>query len=178
MLVCSVCKEIKPKSFFPNRSDKKNGHNSYCKDCANKLSKEYYNRIKDKRKQQFKLYYQKNREYLIKKNSKQTTKRRQNNIQARIAANLRRRINHIIKGRNKNGSAVKDLGCDLMQLKIYLERQFVNGMNWENYGKWHIDHIKPLSKFDLTKRMQFQEACHYSNLQPLWAADNLAKRAN
>lgn len=48
-------------------------------------------------------------------------------------------------------------------------------MTWENYGEWHLDHIKPLVSFDLTKRVQFLETCHYTNYQPLWAKDNLTK---
>lgn len=174
---CSVCKLKKPNKLFPKHSYSPSGYNSYCKECANKLSKKYYSSVKEKRKQQFKDYYQKNREYLVKKNSRQTTKRRQTNIQVRIAANLRRRINHIIKGQNKNGSAVKDLGCSLFQLQIHLEKQFSKGMTWENYGIWHIDHIKPLSLFNLLDREEFLQACNYKNLQPLWGKDNLAKKA-
>ena len=48
-------------------------------------------------------------------------------------------------------------------------------MSWDNYGEWHIDHIMPLSTFDLTNPDQLKEACKYTNLQPLWAEDNLHK---
>ena len=75
------------------------------------------------------------------------------------------------------GSAVSDLGCTVSELRSYLEAQFLPGMSWENMGKWHIDHIKPLAGFDLTNRECFLEACHYTNLQPLWAVDNIRKGA-
>jgi hypothetical protein len=62
-------------------------------------------------------------------------------------------------------------------LKLYLESKFQPGMSWDNWGRtgWHIDHIKPLALFNLSDRKQFLEACHYTNLQPLWAKDNLSK---
>lgn len=68
-------------------------------------------------------------------------------------------------------------GCTIEELKNYIGSQFQEGMNWENYGLygWHIDHKKTIASFDLTNREQFLEACHYSNLQPLWANDNLKK---
>lgn len=58
---------------------------------------------------------------------------------------------------------------------VHLERQFTPGMSWTNYGDWHIDHIKPLASFDLTDRVQLLVACHFTNLQPLWAEENLKK---
>ncbi len=82
-----------------------------------------------------------------------------------------------IKTNAKIGSAVRDLGCSVSELMAHLEIKFQPGMTWENWGSWHIDHIKPLASFDLTNREQFLIACHYTNLQPLWASDNLAKGA-
>ena len=72
---------------------------------------------------------------------------------------------------------MSDLGCTIPELKQYLESKFQEGMTWENWGVhgWHIDHIIPLSSFDLTCREQFLKVCHYTNLQPLWAKDNLSK---
>lgn len=88
---------------------------------------------------------------------------------------LRSRLRIAIKNKYKNGSAVKDLGCSGEEAYKYIESLFKEGMNWSNYGKWHIDHIKPLSSFDLENREQFLQAVNYKNLQPLWAIDNLKK---
>ena len=63
----------------------------------------------------------------------------------------------------------------MAELKAYLELQFTDGMTWENRGNWHIDHIRPCASFDLTDPEQQKQCFHYTNLQPLWAADNLAK---
>jgi hypothetical protein len=100
---------------------------------------------------------------------------RAENINAHLSQNLRNRLNRAIKRNSAAGSAVRDLGCSIEQLKIHLEAQFAPGMSWDNWGEWHIDHIKPLSAFDLTDRAQFLAACNYSNLQPLWEAENLRK---
>jgi hypothetical protein len=95
----------------------------------------------------------------------------------KIKGNLRNRLNKAINGNYKTGSAVKDLGCSIEDFKLYMESQFQPGMSWDNHtvNGWHIDHIIPLSKFDLTDHEKLKKACHYSNLRPLWAKDNLSK---
>lgn len=82
-----------------------------------------------------------------------------------------------MKKNSKHGSAVRDLGCSIEEFKTHLESKFQHGMTWENYGRkgWHIDHIKPLSSFDLTDGEQLKIACNYKNMQPLWWNDNLSK---
>lgn len=94
----------------------------------------------------------------------------------RFAMRLRDRLWEAIRGKVKSGSAVADLGCTVAEARAYLEALFQPGMTWENYGEWHIDHIRPLSSFsDLEDRDQLLQAVHYTNLQPLWAKDNIAK---
>lgn len=103
--------------------------------------------------------------------------RKQSDPLFKLSINLRKRLNMAVRKNSKRGSAVKDLGCTIEELKIYLESKFQQGMTWENYGRsgWHIDHIIPLSSYDLSSREQLLKACHYTNLQPLWAKDNLTK---
>ena len=84
-----------------------------------------------------------------------------------------------LKSRAKSGSAVRDLGCSVQELMIYLASGFSDGMTWGNYGTlWHIDHVKPLASFDLASGEQVRTACHYTNLQPLLVEDNLRKGAS
>jgi len=72
---------------------------------------------------------------------------------------------------------MKLVGCSIDQLKQHIEKQFKKGMSWDNWGiyGWHIDHIKPCASFDLTKESEQKKCFHYTNLQPLWAKENLKK---
>jgi len=96
--------------------------------------------------------------------------------QERLKHNIRVRIRLAIKG-TKNFSISTNMGCTWYTLCNHLESLFQPGMTWENYGRkgWHVDHIKPLSRFDLQDPKQIIDAIHYTNLQPLWAKDNLVK---
>jgi hypothetical protein len=68
------------------------------------------------------------------------------------------------------------LGCSIQEMKNHLQKQFKRGMTWENHGThWHVDHIVPLSQFDFTNPIQAALATHYTNLQPMWAKENLSK---
>jgi hypothetical protein len=97
--------------------------------------------------------------------------------EARLRGNLRRRLNNFLKRTKqlKIASAVEELGCSIEELKKHLESKFQLGMSWDNYGEWEIDHIKPLVSFDMFDVEQVKQACHYSNLQPLWKEDNRSK---
>ena len=95
---------------------------------------------------------------------------------AKLKASLRSRLYNFVKGKNKK-SSFEYVGCSIDKLKKHLSSQFTEGMSWENYGEWHIDHIRPCASFDLTKEEEKYKCFNYSNLQPLWAKDNLKKGA-
>jgi len=149
---------------------------NYMKEWGN-LHKEE-NKIKDR---EYKNTHKQEIQERRKKNREKTNKLKKlkikNNINFRISERLRSRLWKAIKNNQKAGSAVRDLGCSIPELKLYLESKFQEGMTWENYGYWgwHIDHIIPLDSFNLQNREEFLKACHYTNLQPLWAEENWKK---
>ena len=102
-------------------------------------------------------------------------KRRREDVQFKLACRLTDRLNKALRGIGSGQDAVRYLGCSLKELKAHLSMQFETGMTWENHGEWHIDHIIPLASVDLTKESKLRKVCHYTNLQPLWAADNIRK---
>lgn len=158
------------------------------KDRMKAYSKAYYEANYEAHRDKMKVYYEANRDKRLAysknyfKNNRDKLNAYRNNrvkidIQFKLSRTLRRRLWKALRGNFKNGSAVKDLGCTINEFKTYLESKFQSGMTWNNWGSkgWHIDHIKPLASFDLTDRQQLLMACHYTNLQPLWAKDNLIK---
>lgn len=96
----------------------------------------------------------------------------------RMAKNLRLRIRMAVKGYKKSDTTEKLTGCPISYLRLWLEAQFSLGMTWGNYGEWQIDHIRPCASFDFSNSEEQKQCFHYTNLQPLWAADNLAKSDN
>jgi hypothetical protein len=105
--------------------------------------------------------------------------RKANEPQFKLSVSLRGRLRLAVKNGSRVGSAVRDLGCSIPELKAYLESLFEPGMSWGNWTSdgWHIDHIIPLAAFDLTDPWQLKQACHYTNLRPMWATENMRKGA-
>lgn len=93
----------------------------------------------------------------------------------KLSCNLRTLIYNSIKrqGYKKTSSTFEILGCTFEEFKQHLENQFTEGMTWNNAGEWHIDHIYPVSL--ATDENHLIKLNHYTNLQPLWAIDNLKK---
>lgn len=116
-------------------------------------------------------YYKKNKVKLYEK----LKNRINTDIEFKTRRTLRSRFKSAIAGKYKSGSAVRDLGCSIEEFLNYIESKFQPGMTWRNYGKWHYDHITPLSWFNLEDRNQVMVALHYTNYQPLWANDNWIK---
>lgn len=182
---CYKCKIIKPIECFCKDKYRTSGYARLCKECKNNYNRLYSKQNKTLLNKKSKDYYynnkekwvtrrENNRDYINAYNRQYQTKKYAANIQFKMKTILRSRLRNALLG-CKGGSAIRDLGCSLDNLIIYLEQQFKSGITWENHGEWHIDHIVPLSKFDLTNRNDVLKACHYTNLQPLWAIENLQK---
>ena len=90
---------------------------------------------------------------------------------------IRARLKDFFKQNGIKRVVNKWIGCDLPTFRAYIESKFHSGMTWENYGRegWHLDHIKPITKFDLTSDEEIAKINLYTNLQPLWALDNYKK---
>lgn len=138
-------------------------------------NKEYYLNNRERLCEKQREYGQKNKVYI----HARLRERRATQITFKLKVMIRNRVNDVLKKKLRTGSATKDLGCTFNELKLYLESKFKPGMTWKNwtYRGWHIDHIKPLSSFDLKNRKEFLKAVHYTNLQPLWAYENWHKAA-
>ena len=100
------------------------------------------------------------------------------NVSFRIQRNCQKRIWDAVKGNCKSAPTKALIGCSADELKTHLESRFTEGMTLDNYGEWHVDHIKPCASFDLSAPHEQVLCFHYSNLQPLWAKDNMSKGAS
>jgi len=173
---CYVCNKIFPLSFeyFAKKNNNKTGFENRCKTCKKLYNKYYYKKNKKKISLDKRKYFQENKEkrYVYEKN------RKQKDPIYKLAKHLRSRLWDLLR-RQRNiketSGALKLLGCSVEELWNHLEKQFKPGMTKHNHGLWHIDHIKPCISFNLTDEKQKKECFHYTNLQPLWAKENLIK---
>jgi len=184
--ICSKCKEEKNVCEFYNNRKLKDGKRPACKKClnlqntlyvkknkdrVNTIKQKYVDNNKEKVKQSKKEWFDKNPGYKKKwsqfKLNSDTIFKLKKNMRSRLLLFLKR------KNFSKNNKTFDIVGCSPEFLKTYLENQFVIGMSWENKNEWHIDHIIPL--FSAKNEEEIYKLCHYTNLQPLWAEENLKK---
>lgn len=189
---CSGCKETKSVLEFNKCTTTITGYQSYCRVCTNINRRKNYIKKPARTIEEIEACKQarKERKRIARKSYKKTIKTEESKIKSRlwakkwiqdpknrISTTCRQRIRNGLKGICKSKASMELLGCDFEFLKDYLESKFLPGMTWENYGLygWHIDHITPVASFDLLDPEQQKKCFHYSNLQPLWAKDNLVK---
>lgn len=91
----------------------------------------------------------------------------------KLKKNYRTRIYDYYRGTNRSKRSEEIIGLSWLEYKNYIESKFQEGMDWTNYGEWHIDHIIPLSS--ASNQIELEQLFHYTNCQPLWAKDNLSK---
>jgi hypothetical protein len=186
---CGDCKVEKPLVDFTKDSRRSDGLNRLCRSCCSARRRSHYLRNRDLEIKKAKEYRLNTREQARVRESKRWRRRKEymsNYIKERrardplfrIAANLRISVGkqcRLIK-QGKNFSLTKSLGCTMNEFKSYIESRFTDGMSWDNYGLWEIDHIKPLSLAETVEDLKAMN--HYTNLQPLWEKDNQLKSNN
>jgi hypothetical protein len=168
----------------------KSGVSNRCKQCESERGKkyhiknrekllsrrkEYYIKNKEKLLSRYKEYNIKNKEKLLSYNNEYKRNRKLNDPIFKLLQNVRVRLHEYLKIKSivKSKRTFDIVGCSPPELKLFLEKKFQNNMSWDNYGEWHIDHIVPLSSAKTEEELY--KLCHYTNLQPLWAKDNLRK---
>lgn len=172
---------------FYNKKESKDGKHIYCKTCMKKEKKQYYKN--NKRKEYFKSYRKANKAYFNEycNNHYHTNKelyrewhkiKYQTDLGYKIRHVTASRISQALKTYNvlKLNRTIEYLGCTMEEYTQYLEQMFTPEMNWDNYGEyWEIDHIKPISSFNLENEQELYKCFHYLNTQPLEKTQNREK---
>ena len=143
-------------------------------------SKAWYEANKEKRKASSKAWYEANKEKKKAYKRVYENKRLKEDPIFRLLKNMRSGMWSVLSGRTKSSHTMEYVGMSPDELMNYLENKFTEGMTRDNYGEWHVDHIRPLASFDFTgpdREEQLHIAWSHTNLQPLWALDNIRKGA-
>jgi hypothetical protein len=169
-------KEYAKQWYLKNIKWKKEYDREYRKKYYNKVRRdrykndyEYRKKIREARNEYGKRPEQKIKRNLYLKNKLKT------DHNYKLIHTIRVRIKDVLRGHSKSDSTINMLGCTIEELWKHLESKFKPGMTKENHGKWHVDHIIPCAIFDLSKPEEQIKCFHYTNLQPLWAIDNIRK---
>lgn len=198
---CGRCKEEKTFSCFNKQKTGRFGLHNHCKTCQKIVKKEWYwaNRAKVLAKPKSEKSYQKiiekyrsDSEYRERVKEKNRIRRRTDKarsvariqrkkwyslVENKIACSLRVRLRKAVKGFQNPESTIDLLSCSLEDYKKYLQSKFTEGMSFDNYGEWEIDHIIPCKFFDLTRELDRKICFHYLNTQPMWGSENKSKNA-
>jgi hypothetical protein len=177
---CNVCKIEKQITEFSKCRRNLDGYDKRCRSCAAIYLAAYYKRNSEKLKQINNSYYH----TVVKsdmptqraKNRKRQQERLKTDVLYKLKRNLRNRLYYALQNKvwKKNTTFSKYIGLqNHLELKAILEKKFLPGMTWENYGKWEIDHIIPLDSAKTPQELF--SLCHYTNLQPLWKVNNIKK---
>ena len=171
---CSKCKEAKPLAEFSKNKRSKDGHQNKCKGCVKRYNKE--NRVAIA--EQTKCYREKNRLTLVEKAMHYQKERRATDPFFKLTHNIRALIGKTFRngGFNKKSKTAEILGCSFDEFHQHIESQFTDGMSWQRMSEIHIDHRLPLSAANTEAELLVLN--HYRNLQPMWAAQNIAKSDN
>ena len=172
MKACSKCPSVKDFCEFYRRSNSKDGYAPHCKDCEKDHNKSEKRKSTQSAYDESRSGTEKRR---ISRNNRQRARLQQDPLY-KLSKSLRSRMHNVIKNMSKSASTVKMLGAPVVDIKKHLETSFKPGMSWENHGKWHIDHKIPLASAKTSD--QLLSLFHYTNLQPLWASDNIKKSDN
>jgi len=181
---CRKCNKSYHTSLFYKRSAVSDGLDSYCISCRKEFTNSYYDRNRESQLKRVKNYQQENPDKVSRTRLKRIDKMNKyareykkakfnSDPLFKLSCNLRRSISHAFSGKRKSKNSIKLLGCPFADAKKHLERLFQPGMTWENYGKWHLDHKIPLSSANNIESLE--KLWYYTNLQLLWAKDNLTK---
>jgi hypothetical protein len=176
---CSLCKEEKLISDnFGSYTDKKNGRlkvRSQCKQCRVKTEGERSKTQRDKCNERNRKYKESHKEKIQTYNREYVSKKRNEDIQYRLRSSVTGRMRTVLETSNVD-DLVCLIGCSPKQCKHWLSYQFDEHMSWDNHGTyWQIDHVIPLSVFDMTLKSQQVLACNWSNIRPLKGCDNRLK---
>jgi hypothetical protein len=175
--ICKKCGKEKELTEFNKDKYSKDGLRYRCKICTKEEYREfYYKNIEKEINRQ--VNYQKNNKTEIKKKRNIRVKKKYDSDPIyKMKTLLRNRMKIFFKTKNVNinKKIFQIIGCTPEELKIYIEKQFKEGMSWENHhlDGWHIDHIIPLSS--AKNEEDINELCHFTNLQPLWSVENYKK---